>query len=147
MSCNGIVKCDLEPENRDGDASTADNAATFHPSKMHAFIRPHRYQPGGSHANNHDLFRVAALDADVQKADLLLLVSDNGGDYTLDSSLNQHCLGRLWRKYGYAWAGHCAYAAGDSSSNWEIEQQWTQNSRSCWPASAVPPAPCSHPLL
>ena len=66
---------------------------------------------------------------EIQSAELLFIVSDNGGDYSHDIAFNQHVLGRLWRKYAYAWLACAAYAAGESAFNWEVEQQWTKPRR------------------
>ena len=70
----------------------------------------------------HDLFKAVELDAECKNAEIMLVASDNGGSYSLDIAFNQHCVGRVWRKHGYAWLCNAAYGPNDSSYNWEIKQ-------------------------
>ena len=132
LALSGVVKCSSlrtdASRQRDAGRSSAP-AKTLRPTSMTAFIRPTRYQMLGSHANQHDLRRAFQLDVELQEADVLFVVLDNGGDYSLDISFNQHCYGRFWREQQLAWLGVAAYAPGDSAYNWEIESQWAKPRR------------------
>ena len=45
-------------------------ATTFRPSAMHAFIRSHRYHPGGSHCSMDDLFAAVKADPELRDASM-----------------------------------------------------------------------------
>ena len=96
-------------------------APSFKPSAMQAFIRSHRYHSGGSHCVMDDLLSTVHSDAELRNASLMLIGSDNGGGYTLDSAFNIHILGRLWRSTRKAMLLSGAFHAGGSRFNYEIE--------------------------
>ena len=122
MTLSGVVECLREPEIGKVSASGKVLASTFRPSKTWAYIRSHRYHPGGSHTLQHD-FRCAVKNSErYLNADICLVVSDNGGGYNLDSAFNHWAYGTLWRKDKKAMFIVAANAAGDSKYSWEVEQ-------------------------
>ena len=134
MSVSGVVECLGEP---DQDRLSKKGVfgkvlvPTFRPSMMHAFIRSHRYHPGGAQALQGDIKSVTDASDKFQVSDISVLTCDNGGAYTLDSAFNHLCYGRLFRQrehpqWGKAALAVTAYGAGDSKYNWKIEQQWPQ---------------------
>lgn len=121
LQLSGVVFCQSPPVLEEHSLLKP----TFRPSQMHGFVRSLRYNPANSACNAHDL-RVALEKVPASKiSEVVMLITDNGGDYSMDILLLQFLYGRIWRELGSAMLIVAAYAAGDSSWNWEIEQQWT----------------------
>ena len=126
ISLGGVVKCAANLSLGGGVAPKPGAVKCLRPSQMWGFIRSHRYHPGGARAVHSDLLRALQLDAEGRQAEVAVFVSDNGGAYNLDSPINHHCYGRVFRATQKASVGVLAYHAGGSCFNWPVEQQWTQ---------------------
>ena len=121
LSLSGVVVC-----------KDKNSQQTFHPSAMHAFVRPIRYYPTSATTNMHDLMQTLMDEFGTptnNTIDVLLVGSDNGPDYSMEVSLVQHILGRIWRERGLAWSALGAHAPYHSAYHWEIEQQWSKAKR------------------
>ena len=76
---------------------------TLQPRHAKLYPRPHRYLPTSTATNISDFLDfiefpdLAVGDYDKEGLDLLLCVSDNAMDYSVDSPLWQHMIGRVWR--------------------------------------------------
>ena len=102
LSLSGVVVC-----------KDKNSQQTFHPSAMHAFVRPIRYYPTSATTNMHDLMQTLMDEFGTptnNTIDVLLVGSDNGPDYSMEVSLVQHILGRIWRERGLAWSALGAHA-------------------------------------
>ena len=64
---------------------------------MYGFIRSHRYHPGGTHVVQEDLAQAMFMDRDAQASEVMLIVTDNGGAYSLDIAASYHLYGRIFR--------------------------------------------------
>jgi hypothetical protein len=127
MSCSGVhlLQCHqhLPCEGLLGGEKPQLKTATA--GQMNVFIRPHRYQPVSAETNISDLNRVMAMDAGAKGAEVVLVTGDNGPDYAVDSSLVQHCLGRVWKQNKHVMLMVTAHAPGHSSWHSEIEPEWS----------------------
>ena len=116
LTLSGVVKCTTPYQpagcEKTSAAGAPSLAPTFRPSSMSAYIRPLRYFPSGSHTNQYDLFHTVASDMEIQSAELLFIVSDNGEDYSHDIAFNQHVLGRLWAQICICVACMCCLCGG-----------------------------------
>ena len=126
ISLSGVVKCDVLSGTGSHDSLPPRH---MNPSQMWGFIRSHRYHPGGARSVHHDLARALQLDEQGQHAAVAMFVSDNGGSYNLDSAVNQHLYGRIFRSTRKAMVLVLAFHAGGSRFNWQVEQQWAQPRR------------------
>ena len=123
ISLHGVVKCARPPcPKRIHEKGLV---PTFRPSRTFAFIRSHRYHPGGSHTLQRDFLCAARQDPESQAAEIGLVVCDNGGGYSLDVPFNVFSFGRYFRKTDKALFIVCANGAGDSKFNWEVESGWS----------------------
>ena len=116
LSLSGWVRCEL--------SDAASDARRMKPSQVYVSARPKRYTPTSALTNFHDL--LVAIDDDKSDFDHLLLLTDNAHDYSQDSPVIQHILGRLFREKQLCFLGHGSHAPGDSAKNHEIERQWAQ---------------------
>jgi hypothetical protein len=75
--------------------------AVLHPVEMSAYIRPVRYFPISTATNLGDLDDAIShwcgLPNERQQPDVILIGSDNGSDYQMESPLVIHAMGRLFR--------------------------------------------------
>ena len=121
ISTSGIVKCCSAP--KPAPAGAPMKAQTLRPTQMYAYMRSHRYHPGGAMSVNNDLADVVVSDADCAKASIMFVGRDNGGAYSLDALVNHHCLGRIWRNTRQAMLMSGAYHPGGSKFHWEIKSE------------------------
>ena len=62
-------------------------------------------------------------------AEILWVVSDNGGGYSHEIAALQYYLYELFVNNAHALLICCAYGTGDSKRNWEVESMWVQARR------------------
>ena len=122
LQLSGMVFCSEPAKPKEG----SEMASTFRPSEMFGFVRSLRYNPANSGTNAQDLFSVIKGKDECKLMEILLIVSDNGGDYSMDVTLLMILYGFLWRDMAFAMLLVEAFGAGQSSYNWEIESMWTK---------------------
>ena len=119
MQLSGVSICTAPPSIPKGSPLSP----TFRPSEVHGFVRSLRYNPGNAATNAQDLFNAVHSSDACKDLEIFLIVSDNGGDYSMDQFLLMMLYGRLWRKMDLAMMLVLAYAAGDSSYNWKVSSK------------------------
>ena len=80
-----------------------------------------------SHAE--DIEATITANKDLQDAEVMLITSDNGYDYSSDNPLLQHLVGRMWRKHEYVRLVYTAHAPNHSALHFEAEGQWPAANR------------------
>ena len=108
-----------------GDGSKP-NVATTRPDSVHVFVRAKKYAPPTYVTHMDDLRDSLEADPAARNMDFLLLGSDNGGQYGMDSGEMQHYCYRIFRGYELAMLADCAHAPNWSSVHFEGEGMWPE---------------------
>eukprot|EP00973_Karenia_brevis_P039521 5455014-Karenia_brevis.AAC.1 len=128
LATSGVVFCAV-PADATAKEQPKPAWPTGQPAAMHAYVRPHRYMRTSAATHMEDLYDAVQHRADARAADVVLVGSDNGPDYSIDSPVIQHLLFRLFRTHGWVMVTMAAHAPYHSAFHWEVEGQWPEARR------------------